>query len=283
MQIFAKMRKELLERCTGNRIFLKGKSDASIDTAIFKGSIHKAIIVSLGMGRFYEEMPYSERLITCIRSYLGDITVAFVNNPGIIESTGQQTPSNIGYSVYKLYKHLINEEGFDPEDIICYGHSDGGLHALLGAYKIQELYPLKSISLVSDRSYEDISSVINQFIGGVKGTILSSLFRICGWKAPAVDKFTALKGKKLVIYSTKDPVVGKPCTFLNALKLRGYKDFSSIKLDNSVVKSCPFPFVVFNDAIHAQKTCTHHNRAFSLEEGKKIFQAIHTILFPITH
>lgn len=284
MQIFAEMRANLFKRCNGTRILLKGKSDEHYDSAIFKGTQQKAIIICQGMGRFYEEMPYTEYLIKCIRLHLGNITVAFVNNPGIIESTGVQSPDNIGFSVFKLYRHLIRKEGFDPEDILCYGHSDGGLHALFGAHRIQELYPEKRISIISDRSYIDITCVIKHFIGGLKGSLLSSLFTLCGWSTPNVlNKFLSLQGKKLVIYSSRDPIVTKQASLRYAIEGKISENVQVIKLDNSAAVLTPYPLVVHNKSLMVtEKLCTHHKRSFSTEEGEQVFGAIRNILFPIS-
>ena len=147
----------LLEKFSGTKIQIKTPDNKLIDGAFFeKERTDKVILFNGGNATQWETSEgYLNYLKTC------NASVLLFNPRGVGKSSAKRSPKGWALDAYTAYEYLIQEKGYDPNNILAIGHSMGGALTTLGAGLIQKKYPEKQISAINLCSFSDLRVEIN--------------------------------------------------------------------------------------------------------------------------
>lgn len=258
--LFAKARADLFANKEGNspiQCSITTCDGVSLDGIYFPGTKRKAILLAIGLTAMYEECMIDfvyDKFISFFKKECEGLSVLIVNTRGIGLSQGATSPSSMQVDIFSAYQFLVNRYGFDPEDVLVYGHSLGGCYGLQGAALIQQEYPNKRISAVVDRSFLSLSTLLCVR----SGRLAKRAIQTCGLEMDSQKAAETLKGRVVTIVSESDETVPYKASF--AVQL------SPKQIDLKIIKISSDP-----------KITNHHIRKFSDDEAKLISSAISEI------
>lgn len=249
--------------------------NVELDAIFFPGTKQQAIIFAPGIGGMYEECAVdfvANKMIAFFKKQFEGAAILMVNTRGINRSTGSVTANTFSLDIFSAYQFLINEFGFDPENILSYGHSLGGAYGLQAAALIQKQYPEKKISAVLDRSIAVFSDSVgaeatakmNCLIKPIVSLVIRHMIQISGQDLSCQSAVKQLKGGIVAIASKNDPkVIYDKASFAKAMQHQGMKNLEIIELTDDVpVDTIPI---------------CNHLREFSETEASKIQTAVNKI------
>jgi hypothetical protein len=176
-----------------------------LDGMIYKGKpAHeggKAIVFFGGSMACYEGagMEFLEKCKTVLPE---DYTILLVNPRGVGKSNGFSYPETLPLDAYTACQHLIHAQGFNPPDILIWGHSLGSAGGIIGARLTQEVHG-QAPAVVSDRSFGDLLTEIYHLLGW----IVWALAVLLNLQIDATTAWNELNGKKHIICHSLDGII----------------------------------------------------------------------------
>lgn len=135
---------------------------ATVDALFLRGNLEKkkAVLLSLGPDFKYQHLSqdatgFLPSLVKFIKAQLGDVHILIPNHSDISNTIRVQ-------EIASCYEMLIKGEGFNPDDVIVYGHGIGALIGATAAAKIQNEYFWSKISVVLDRTSVALDQIEEQ-------------------------------------------------------------------------------------------------------------------------
>jgi hypothetical protein len=173
---------------------------------------------------------------------------------------GSLNPDSMASTVFSAFQYLVKERGIQPNDIITYGQSLGGVASVRGARQAQRLYPDAKVKLVNERSFLNLPDVVYQLFGPVGG-MMKSMTEWASWTTTDVlESWEEIKGEKLVIYSEYDGVVLKVKSLYEAIHKKDDSSVKVLSMEGSEVAG------------------KEHWRTFTVNEEKAIIQQMRNML-----
>jgi hypothetical protein len=258
--MFAKARADLFANKEGHaprQCTITTPDGAALSGIYFPGTQKKVILLAIGLTAMYEECIIDfvyDKFITFFKKECEDLNVLIVNTRGIGLSEGATSPSSMQVDVFSAYQFLIQRQGFDPEDVLVYGHSLGGCYGLQGAALIQQEYPNKRISAIVDRSFLSLSTLVKER----SGALAKRAIQTSGLEMDCQKAAETLKGRVVTIVSENDETVPYLASFAVQVVPK--------KIDLKIIKIAADP-----------KVTNHHIRKFSDEEARQVSSEIRAI------
>jgi hypothetical protein len=190
-------------KLTGQSVEMFTPDGTKLDGMIYAGAIKKAVVFFGGNAGVYEDC--AEEFNEFIKYYVGDITVLFVNMPGVMRSGGSSSPDAMKYASYTTYEYLRNQ-GYDLNFVCPYGWSLGGFAANSGAFLAQENNQGTQMPSFVERSFVKVSTVAAHLIGRPVGFLV----RLLQLEMDSATPFKGLKGKKVVVEHEYDNIIRQP-------------------------------------------------------------------------
>lgn len=222
-------RRQVMQKDLGGvRIRAQSPDGSLLDGMLFPANSssdplsQKAMVFVPGMDGYYED-DFSDYLIRLFKDKLPSMNFLILNHPDVMASKGNLTVDGMALTAFTACSYLIEKVGINPNDLIVYGQSLGGVAATRGARWLQVEYPEAEMKLINERSFLNFPEVVEAYYGnGPIGRLLNYASDSTGWSTPDVlDAFDAIKGDKLVIYSPYDGVVLKTFSLFQKLEARG--------------------------------------------------------------
>lgn len=206
----------------------------TLDGMLSRGIGKKVVLFVPGMGGHYEEAAIDgtfKKFVDIFRKLDPTCSVMAVNPRGVFLSKGAATPRTWSHDIYSAYKHLIDEERVDPENVLVWGHSMGVPHALNAAAQIQKEYPEKKISAVADRTFLDFADMVKARLGNGKvGTIAKYAIKCFGLNMNGQKAVSMLKGKVLALHAAGDKTVPQARSFALHADRKTIANFQTLEL-----------------------------------------------------
>ena len=216
---------------------------AELDAIFQRGTVQKVVLFAVGRGGHYEELGLDGKetmrnFIRLFKEQLGNVSVLIPNIRGVGASTGLSTSATIPIDLQSCYKFLF-KLGFQPDDVLTYGHSLGGLFGLKTAALIQEEYPQFKISVVVDRSMVDLSQLIESRSGKAAKILTKALFINVNTQKDA----KSLKGHVIAYNSKADQTIPYVVSFVAQVAKHNIPRLQVVEMDDELG----------HDAVHVRK------------------------------
>ncbi len=247
------------------QVTIQAPGDVELNGIWIKGEGKKAILYVPGIGGLYEEAAVQwiiRDFITFLQQTFKGVDILIVNPRGTGISQSSSTLDTFQVDVLCSFKFLV-AQGFDPEKTVIWGHSLGGGRGMLGAALVQKEYPDKKISMVSDRSFLNVSDVAKaRFLccGGVVGKYVQEN----GLEMDCQLAANSLKGQIVAIASEEDDTIPyAQSSFVIKFPSQEGRNYIRITLEKS--------------AADAKGKSSPHTRKFTAKEGQQVQVALEQI------
>jgi hypothetical protein len=179
-----------------------------VEGAFFPGTSRDVILFALGAGGCYEATANPEDaahdFVQFFREKIGGgINVLVINTRGICNSGNGPSVQGSALDYYAAWNYL-EAKGLT---VLPWGHSLGFRYVVEAAAWKQEESPEIKINIVSDRSFDDLATEVQEYLGGKKGVIAGGIARYAGYGGNIQEQWNSLKGKKLILVAPQDPIV----------------------------------------------------------------------------
>lgn len=202
----------LLREYGGHRVEFKTPDGAHLEGAFFPGKeSEKVILYAFGDGEQWDHLDRRRQL--SLLKPMG-ASIFMINPRGIGAEKSRSWCYEKGYAldIYSAYEYLIKRKKIDPENILLVGYSMGSAYGACGAALVQEKYPNKKINLISLRSFSSLQREIKV----LTGRVLHAMAWMIGLEMNPHQALKKLKGKKIIFYNGKDPIVPYPASMAKA-------------------------------------------------------------------
>ena len=198
----------LVSDCQGEKVKLSTPDGALLDAVFVKGAEHPKKVIILGFGNGMQWEINGPKLVELLQTF--GTSILTLNPRGVGESLGIRSCEGYALDFYTGYEYLHHQLGIDLEDILLITHSMSGATGSLGAALVQEKYPDKKISIIHDRSFNNVSSAAEAVVGNFcccLGPLARCLLFSFGIEMNSMEAFEKLKGKRCVIYNKGDEII----------------------------------------------------------------------------
>ncbi|MDB6082095.1 MAG: hypothetical protein JWO53_1367, partial [Chlamydiia bacterium] len=216
---------------------IRTPDDVILDGAIRKGKRNFTVLFVVGLGDRFESIADKKSLLyslaETVKKIYGDITIMAFNVRGRGESGNcfDFTPKRFDIDIYSAYQYLIKQHGFQPEEILPWGISLGGCSVIRGAARIQKEYPNSKISVITDRSFLQIKSVIAGLFGiGRLGKCFQSMAVQCGWDIDCSEDAKSLNGCIIAIVAIADRVITYKASFEQSVDKKSLSNLKTVTI-----------------------------------------------------
>ena len=132
------------------------------------------------------------------------MNILVINTRGIEHSGNTPSVQGCALDYYTAWNYL-ESKGLQ---VLPWGHSLGFRYVVDAAAWKQQENPDKNISIVSDRSFDDISNEGKQSMGGgMIGFTVGMVMQYAGLGGNIQSAWNSLKGKKLILVAPEDKTV----------------------------------------------------------------------------
>ena len=179
----------------------------------------KGIVFAPGADGYYEDK-FSGYIVSLIKQKLGDINIIILNYPTVLanQNKGTLTPDSMALTVASAFQYLVKNKDLQPDDIMIYGQSLGGVASIRGARLIQHQYPDAKNKLINERSFLNLPDVAYQLFGLLGGVMKFSTECALWTTTDVLEAWNEIKGRKFVIYSEYDGMVAKTHSLYQAIQ-----------------------------------------------------------------
>lgn len=243
-----KEREKMLQIPRASPIQFASSDGTRLDGTLLRGNLRKAILYVGGNGDLYEKRyPRMARM----REHVGDVNLFFFNPRGIGRSEGSPNGKRLALDVHAAFRYLVDVEGFNPSDIVIFGHSLGGGHGALGAALAQEDFPEHPINYISYNSFRKITSVMHDVVSRtfprfkrlqrVFHRQLEKWVNRLDWQMDELSAVQRIRGRKYVIVNKSDSVIRTHASLYRGLKeLNTPLDIPVLKMDGKDKRAEPW-------------------------------------------
>ena len=229
-------RTKLFQNPQFSQVEIETPDGVPISTAFSQGSVRKVILFIPGLNDCYEmlddEKQVPARFFNLFRELLGDISIMVLNRRGLNRNSAMPTVKGLALDVYSAARYLIDKKEFTLKDLLIWGHSFGGMYGAHGATLLQKEFPQEEVSIVADRSFLSLTKLVEEHLNSrLKGKIAELFIRFAQWDMKSHDDFTALKGKKIIIYTQADETVPYAASIHKLIKELDIKEMMSFEMD----------------------------------------------------
>lgn len=120
-----------------------------------------------------------------------------INPRGVGRSEGSSSPEKLALDGYTAFEYLVDEKGFDPENITLHGWSLGAGALSLATDIIQKKYPDKTLKILNERSFSKLSLAAKVNGGKPFGWLFSKMVKWAGWEIDAAQALKDLQNKSV--------------------------------------------------------------------------------------
>lgn len=239
---------------------MQAPDEVVIEGAFFSNSSKNAILFALGAGGCYESIANPEDAAHDFVKFFqqgldANLNILVINTRGIGRSTGTASIQGAALDYYTAWNYL-ESKGLH---VLPWGHSLGFRYIVVTAAWKQKEYPDEKISIVSDRSFDDIANLAKESKGGgFMGTAAGLLTQHAGWGGNIEECWNSLKGKKLIMVAPNDPIIPyAKASFFQRTLAKPTDNHPTVILLNGTERA--------------------HTRIYNEEEKQKILEAINPV------